>query len=157
MSDGNPAGNFGSIYWLKCITKPSIYSYITTLYGRRGRGGGVHPALYTKMYVMSAILFPPPPCQKRAFIPRSTATQFTAVDGRVVRYHLKCARLRYVYRTRKPYHRTIRLRCAALAGWHQQANSKRHQMSLHPNLPSFRKCDVPFHVAILDSSSGDFL
>ncbi len=38
----------------------------------------------------------------------------TTVNGRIIRYHLKGSRLRYIYRTRKPYHRTIQLRRAAL-------------------------------------------
>ncbi len=66
--------NFGSLYWLKLMTKLSIYGYITTLYSRRWRGGGVHPALYTKMYVMSVILFPLPPWVTDQLFSRSDMT-----------------------------------------------------------------------------------
>ncbi len=44
------------------IINHAYYGYITTLYGRREREGGVPMALNTKMYVMSGILFPHPPC-----------------------------------------------------------------------------------------------
>ncbi len=44
------------------ITKPPTYGHITTVYDRRGREGrGVYLTLNAKMYVMCAILFPPPP------------------------------------------------------------------------------------------------
>ncbi len=35
-----------------CVTKPSQYVYITSIYGRRGGEGGSSPSLNTKMYVM---------------------------------------------------------------------------------------------------------
>ncbi|PBK91763.1 hypothetical protein ARMGADRAFT_186284 [Armillaria gallica] len=44
--------------------------------------------------------------------------RYTAVDGRIVRCGWRCLRPRYVYRTRKPYSRTIRLRRAALLTIH---------------------------------------
>ncbi len=46
---------------LDSITKQSQYGYIITVYGRRGGEGGFSLTLNAKMYVMCAILFPPPP------------------------------------------------------------------------------------------------
>ncbi len=61
MSDGNYGLTSG--HYTDCnslLSYPYMAILLPYMVGEGG-GEGVHQALYTKMYVMSAILFPPPP------------------------------------------------------------------------------------------------